>query len=100
MVPYISEMLFNEPQGRPLALFQFGVSLTFLCMFVYASSVGDAGDARWLLFLVVGTALSGIAESLPKNRRQAAGVLRFAGILVLVILIAAPFIGFTFILGG
>mgnify|MGYP000563184570 CR=1 FL=1 len=100
MAPYISEMLFNEPQGRPLALLQFGVSLTFLCMFVYTWSVGDAGDSRWLLFLVVGTALSGIAESLPKNRRQAAGVLRFAGILVLVILVAAPFIGFNFIRPG
>lgn len=100
MVPYISEVLFNEPQGRPFALLQFGVSLTFLCMFVYTWSVGDAGETRWLLFTVVGTALSGIAESLPENRRQAAGVLRFAGILVLLILVAAPFTGFKFIVGG
>lgn len=100
MVPYIKETLFNEPRGRPLALFQFVVSLTFLCMFVYAASVGEAGDAWWLLFLVVGTALSGIAESLPKNRHQAAGLFRFAGLLVLVILIASPFIGLKFILAG
>ncbi|WP_254767263.1 hypothetical protein [Salinilacihabitans rarus] len=100
MLSYITEVLFNEPQGRPLALFQFGVSLTLLCMFVYAWSVGDAGATRWLLFIVVGTALSGIAESLPESRRQSAGVLRFAGILVLLILVAAPFVDLEFIIGG
>jgi len=100
MVPYISETLLNEPQGRPLALVQFGVSLTFLCMFAYTASTGSAGDARWILVLVVGTALSGTAESLPKNWRQAAGVLRFAAILAFGILVAAPFVGFRFIIGG
>jgi len=100
ILPYISEVLFKEPQGRPLALLQFGVSLTFLCMFAYTWSVGNAGDTRWLLFLVVGTALSGIAESLPENRRQAAGVFRLAGILVLLILLTAPFTGLKIIIGG
>ncbi len=82
------------------ALFQFGVSLTFLCMFAYTASIGGADDARWVLFLVVGLALSGLAESLPKNRRQVAGVLRFVAIFVLGILLAAPFTGFTSIIGG
>lgn len=99
IVHYISEVLFNEPKGRPIALFQFGVSLAFLCMFVFLSSVGDAGGSRWLLFLVVGTALSGTAESLPENRRQAAGVLRLAGVLVLLFLIAALVAGFEVITG-
>jgi hypothetical protein len=93
MVPYISRVLFKKPQGRSLALLQFGVSLIFLCMFAYTWSVGSAGETRWLLFLVVGTALSGIAESLPENRRQAAGVFRLAGIFVLLILVTAPFTG-------
>lgn len=84
MVPYISEVLFNEPQGRPFGLVQFGASLLFLCMFVYAWSVGDAGELRWVLFFVVGTALSGTAESLPKTRRRAAAVLRLTAISVLV----------------
>ena len=100
MVPYISETLFSEPHGRPLSLFQFGVSLIFLCMFAYTASIGGAGDGTWVLFLVVGPALSGLAESLPKNRQQTAGVLRFAAILVLGILVAAPFIGFRHIIGG
>jgi len=100
MVPYISEVLFNEPQGRSLALLQFGVSLTFLCMFVYAWSVGDAGENWWLLFMIVGTALSGIAESLPENRRRAAGTLRFTAILVLLIVVIASFTGLKLIVGG
>jgi len=100
MVLYINEVLFNEPQGRPFALVQFGVSIIFLCIFVYTWSVGDAGEFVWILFLIVGTALSGIAESLPENRRQAAGVLRLVGILVLLILVTAPFTGLKMFIGG
>ncbi|QLK27513.1 hypothetical protein HYG81_07905 [Natrinema zhouii] len=100
MVPYISDVLFNEPQGHPNSLIQFGLSLTFLCIFVYGSSVGDAGEFLWVLFLIVGSALFGIAESLPENRRQAAGVLRFAGILVLLILLLSGFLRLEFLIGG
>ncbi|GCF16083.1 hypothetical protein GCM10009021_23130 [Halarchaeum nitratireducens] len=100
MVPNISEVLFNEPQGRRIGLFQFGLSLTFLCMFAYAWSVGDAGETRWLLFMIVGTALSGIAESLPETQLQAVGVLRFTAGLVLLCVVAAPFLGLGFIIGG
>ena len=97
MVPYISEVLFNEPQGRRIGLFQLGISLTFLCMFVYVWSVGDAGETRWLLFMIVGTALSGIAESLPETQLQAVGVLRFMAVLVLLCGVAVPFLGLGFI---
>jgi hypothetical protein len=94
VITYTRDVLFNEPQGRPNSLVQFGASLTFLCVFVYAWSVGSAEEVSWVLFLVVGTALSGIAESLPENRRQAAGVLRLSALVVLVsmlvILIATP----------
>jgi hypothetical protein len=100
MVPYVSEVLFNEPQGRRIALFQLGLSLTFLCMFVYTWSVGDAGETQWLLFLIVGTALSGIAESLPETQVQAVGVLRFTAVLVLLCVVAAPFLGFESIIRG
>jgi len=99
MVPATGELLFREPQGRRIALVQFAASVVFLSMFSYAWSVGDAGETWWILFLVVGTALSGIAESLPENRRQAAGLLRFAGILVLLVLVAATFAGFEFLVG-
>lgn len=100
MVPYISDVLFNEPQGRSVAIVQFGASLIFLCMFVYAWSVDDAGKFLWILFLIVGSALSGIAESLPENRRQAAGILRFAGILVLLLLLLSGFLRPDFLIGG
>ena len=46
---------------------------------------------------VVGTALSGIAESLPENRKQATSVLRFVAVLVLLILVVAPFASLEFI---
>ncbi|MBB6647465.1 hypothetical protein [Halobellus ruber] len=99
MVPYISDVLFNEPRGRPNSLIQFGASLSFLCIFVYVWSVGEAGEVPWVLFLIVGTALSGIAESLPKPRRWAAGLLRLTAILVLVCLLAITFLAPDYIIG-
>jgi len=99
MVPYISDVLFNEPQGRPNSLIQFGASLSFLCIFVYGWIVNEAGGVPWVLFLIVGTALSGIAESLPKTRRWAAGLLRLTAILVLVCLLAIMFLAPDYIIG-
>ncbi|MFD1600542.1 hypothetical protein ACFSBX_16500 [Halobellus rarus] len=100
MVPYISDVLFNEPQGRPNSLIQFGASLSFLCIFVYFWSVGEAGAVvPWVLFFIVGTALSGIAESLPKNRRRAAGLLRLTAILVLICFLAIMVLAPEYIIG-
>jgi hypothetical protein len=100
MVPYISDVLFTEPQGRPTSLVQFGASLSFVCIFVYAWSVGDAGEFLWILFLITGAVLSGIAESLPENRRRAAGVLRFAGIFVLLLLLLSGLLRLDVLIGG
>ena len=100
MVPYISDVLFNEPQGRPNSLVQFGLSLSFLCIFVYAWSVGEAGVVvPWVLFFIVGTALSGIAESLPKTRRRGAGLLRLTAILVLACFLAMMFLAPEYVIG-
>ena len=99
MIPYISDTLFNEPQGRPNSLIQFGASLAFLCIFVYGWSVGEAGGVPWMLFFIVGTALSGIAESLPKTRRRAAGLLRLTAIVVFVCLLAIMFLAPEYIIG-
>lgn len=94
MIAYISDVLFKEPQGRSESLVHFGLSLSFLCIFVYAWSVSIAGEVLWVLFIIVATALFGIAESLPENRRHAAGVLRFIGHVVsvslLVLIIGTP----------
>ena len=99
MTSYVSDVLFNEPQGRPNSLVQFGASLVFLCIFLYGWSVGEAGGVPWVLFFVVGTALSGIAESLPKTRRRAAGLLRLTAILVLVCLLVIIFLAPEYIIG-
>ncbi|RLM71343.1 hypothetical protein DVK05_01600 [Halorubrum sp. Atlit-8R] len=100
MVPHISDVLFNEPQGRPVSLVQFGASVFYLCLFAYAWSVGETGAVvPWLLFFVVGTALSGIAESLPKARRRAAGLLRLTAVLVLACFLAILFLAPESIIG-
>ncbi|MFA1611567.1 hypothetical protein [Halobellus rubicundus] len=83
-----------------MALIQLGLSFTFLCMFAYAWSVGDAGETRWLLFMIAGTALSGIAESLPETQLRTVGVLRFGAVLVLLCVVAAPLLGLEFFFGG
>ncbi|WP_096393762.1 hypothetical protein [Halorubrum trapanicum] len=100
MVPYVSEVLFNEPQGRPVSLVQFGASVCYLCLFVYTWSVGEAeAVVPWVLFFIVGTALSGIAESLPKTRRQAAGLLRLTAVLVLACFLAILFLAPEYVIG-
>jgi hypothetical protein len=99
MVPSVSEVLFDEPQGRPSSLVHLGACLFYLCIFVYAWSVGDAGDVRWILFFIFGTALSGTAESLPETRRLAAGFLRLTAILVLVCFLALMFLAPEYIVG-
>jgi len=100
MVPYISDVLFNEPQGRPSSLIQFGASFSFLCILAYAWSVGEAGAVvPWVLFFIVGTALSGIAESLPKTRRRAAGLLRLTAVFVLGCFLAIMSLAPEYIIG-
>ena len=100
MVPYVSDVLFNEPQGRPSSLIQFGLSVSFSCVFVYAWSVGEAGAVvPWVLFFILGAALSGIAESLPKTRRRAAGLLRLTAILVFACFLATMFLAPEYIIG-
>jgi len=85
----INEVVFSKPSGRPTALVQFAGSLIFLGLYVYSWIEGNADSSNWLLIMVVGSTLAGIAESLPENRRQTAGALRLAAILVLLYLIAA-----------
>lgn len=100
MVPYVSDVLFNEPQGRPSSLVQFGASFSFLCILAYTWSVGEArAVVPWVLFFMIGTALSGIAESLPKTRRQAAGLLRLTAVLILGCFLAIMFLAPEYVIG-
>lgn len=83
----IGELLFGAPSGRLTALVMFSGSLVFLSTYVYFGVLGESASI-YEVFLSVGFALSGIAESLPKDRRRAAGVLRIAAVLVVASLIA------------
>jgi peptidoglycan/LPS O-acetylase OafA/YrhL len=83
----ISEAVFGEPSGRRHALVMFAGAAAFAAMYAYYGVVDDSASAGWLLFMTGGSALSGIAESLPTERRRAAGALRVAAVLLLACLL-------------
>ncbi|WP_336024693.1 hypothetical protein [Halobellus salinisoli] len=83
----IRDVLFSEPSGRRTAAVMFAGSLAFVALYAYNWIVGESVFVGGL-FLLVGSGVSGIAESLPKDRRRAAGVFRIVAILVLLSLIA------------
>ena len=94
MPSFIDQTLFSEPSGRSLGLVFFCGALLLAGQQGYYVIVQGATPFYGALFVIVGMSLSGIAESLPKRRRQQAGVLRLTAITVLVsllvILIFAP----------
>jgi hypothetical protein len=89
MPSIIDETVFSEPSGQPVGAIQLCAALIFSGLYGYAMFVENRTMGSWLLFMTAGSALSGIAESLPKTRPRAAGVLRLTGILVLLCLIVA-----------
>jgi hypothetical protein len=95
----VSDVLFSEPSGRPTTLVQFAGAVVFLSLAVYMVTVGNASQSRWVLVMMAGFALSGSAESLPKNRRRLAGVLRLTAITILLGLVAVSLLAPGFVLG-
>ena len=89
MASAIKRFVFSEPSGRLSAAIQFSGSLLMLSIYVYYGLLRGASTS-YTLVLAVGFALSGIAESLPSERRRAAGGLRIAASLLLI-----GFIGLT-----
>lgn len=85
----VTAALFSEPSGRRHATVMFGAALAFAALYGYAVRVAGSSGAGWLPFMIAGTALSGVAESLPDDRRIVAGVLRVTAIGVLASLIVA-----------
>jgi hypothetical protein len=75
--------VFGEP-SRGLALVYLCGALLLAGQQGYYVIVEGATPFYAGLFLIAGMALSGIAESLPKPRRRAAGVLRLTALVVLV----------------
>ena len=83
MPSIIDETVFGEP-SRGLALVYLCGALLLAGQQGYYVIVEGATPFYAGLFLIAGMALSGIAESLPKPRRRAAGVLRLTALVVLV----------------
>ena len=83
MPSLIDKTVFGEP-SRSLALVYLCGALLLAGQQGYYIIVKGATPFYAVLFIIAGMALSGIAESLPKPRRRAAGVLRLTALVVLV----------------
>ncbi|ELY83438.1 hypothetical protein [Natrinema gari] len=83
MPSIIDKTVFGDP-SRGLALVYLCGALLLAGQQGYYVIVEGATPFYAGLFLIAGMALSGIAESLPKPRRRAAGVLRLTTLVVLV----------------
>jgi hypothetical protein len=83
MPSIMDKTVFGEPP-RGLALVNLCGALLLAGQQGYYVIVEGAIPLYAVLFLITGMALSGIAESLPKPQRQAAGVLRLTALAVLV----------------
>ena len=99
MPSFINQIIFSEPSGRPNSLVQFTASLVFLGIYIYAWAGGNGDSSSWILVMMFGSALSGIAESLPKDQQRAAGILRAIAVTVLLCLLAATVFTPEFIVG-
>jgi uncharacterized membrane protein len=87
MPSIVDQTVFSEPSGRPLGVVYLCGALLLSGAYGYYAVVGAVTPTSSVLFLSAGLALSGIAESLAKTRRRAAGVLRLTAISVLVSLL-------------
>ena len=86
MLSKVKGFVLSEPSGRPTAAVMFSGALIFLGLHIYFGIVGDT-SSFYELIISGAFVLSGTAEFLPNERRQTAGVLRMAAILVLLIVI-------------
>jgi hypothetical protein len=94
----IKDTVFSEPSGRSTAVVMFAGSLAMLSLFVYYDILRD-GSSISSLIMAVGFALSGLAESLPTDRRRIAGGLRVTAILLLIGLLSLTIFAPQVILG-
>ena len=82
----INDVVFSEPSGRVQALAMFAGSLAMASIYVYFGVLRGVPSINSLV-MAVGFALSGVAESLPSERRRLAGGLRIAAVLLLTALL-------------
>jgi hypothetical protein len=89
----ISAVVFGDPSGRRHAGVALSGAVALSAPYAHRGLVGDSTPAGWLPLPTGGAVLSGVAESLPKERRRAAGALRVAAVLVvgsLLVVASAP----------
>ncbi|QKY20774.1 hypothetical protein B4589_010440 [Halolamina sp. CBA1230] len=90
----ISEIVFSEPSGRLHSIVMFASAVLFLGLYGY---VHADTSAEWLLVMAAGNVLSGVAESLPADRRRAAGAFRIAAVSVFLCLLIAMVVAPEFV---
>jgi hypothetical protein len=86
VVIIIRQLLFREPDGRQKGRFFSVLSVVCLLTWVFTGLVLDG--SHLFLFMGIAFACTGVAESLPEDRRRPAGLLRLIGIGVLGIYLA------------
>lgn len=82
----ISEVVFKEPEGRNSGLIQVGIAVVLLLVYVYMGRRYGFGLNPSIVLAVV-FSLYGVAEMLPTKRRQLAGSVRLAAIILGVSLV-------------
>jgi hypothetical protein len=95
----ISDVIFSEPSGRRHAVVMFSGAFLLSSLYVYNGLSAGSFSLSWLFFMIGGSILSGIAESLPADRRRAAGILRITAVLVLLCLLVTIIVAPEFIVG-
>ncbi|ERG94444.1 hypothetical protein [Haloquadratum walsbyi] len=81
MYSVVVDILFDEPRGYPISLIHFGGSVTLSALIIYTWITGHSISGGSVVMLI-GVTITGIAESLPADHRQIAGVLRLGAIFM------------------
>ena len=87
MPSLVDDTLFSEPSGTGVALVHLGGVVVYTLILVRSWLRSGSLTNYWLVFVILGTALAGVAEALPAECTQAAGLLRLAGIGTIVCLL-------------
>ncbi|MDB2239414.1 hypothetical protein [Halorubrum ezzemoulense] len=82
----LPQMVFREPDGRRKGLIMLLLSFISLFIWVYTGVVLNASD--FFIFYAIGLGFSGVAESLPPDRRRSAGTLRMLAVGTFVVFLA------------
>jgi hypothetical protein len=79
----LPQMVFREPDGRRKGLIMLFLSFICLLIWVYTAVVLNASD--FFIFFTIALGFSGVAESLPPDRRRSAGTLRMLAVGTFVV---------------